>query len=425
MKNSVSIYITFLLIAFLVGCAPQGTGVTTTPAEPDLRWPINPPVYGKDAVVSQSDSLLFFRPVASLPKDRLDSVHQESVTLDVESPGSVQICAVDDRLDLVYTVEPDPCPTGVADADAFAEIGIYNHETKACQVIGRVQGATLLHLYSDDRYLVWCEATRSGVNLVDPTVHLYDRAKQTDVTWLIPDATIDNATEPSSFPPTAVLVAEDHVYMEVITGMSAEAGIRTAVYRYGILSGVLECLAVDAAQPYRLLDGSVGWCALTYDGSQASGIRCVGRNGTECGIMDPQVVLSRARLQGDVAVVSDFLQSWHIVSEDIEGLAPEAVDSSGIRMITREKEIPIIAGCHAVYVESPSFNGKAAVFRIEDVVREPLFYDIDGDRLIQLDDCPAAAYVPFVTDGKVIFVDGAYQPSLTREAIHLVWVEWP
>ena len=126
-------------------------------------------------------------------------------------------------------------------------------------------------------------------------------------------------------------------------------------------------------------------------------------------------------------------------------------DEPDLRHFPQERDVLLRLGCrvHAVAVEHRVIVRRKAelvTFRsrvgevgaqrepvfarqpegeIEDVVREPLFYDIDGDRLIQLDDCPAAAYVPFVTDGKVIFVDGAYQPSLTREAIHLVWVEWP
>lgn len=410
-----------VLVVFLAGCAPQGAGAVTTPLATDPEGSVSPAVYEGDAVVSQSDTLLFYRSVESLPQERRDSIRQETVTLDIDAPGDILVCAVDDRLDMIYAVQPD------SDTDTTAEIGIYNHDTRTCRRIGGVQekGNTLLHLYSDGRYVVWCEAQPAGLNLVNPTMHLYDRTAQTDVTWTMPPATIDNAAEPSRFPPLSVLVAEDQVYMEAVTGMSAEGGIRSSVYRYGIRSGTLELCAADAAKPYRTADGTAGWCALSYEDSRVTGIRRTDRNGAERGVVDPSVVLSRSCLLADVVVSSDFVQSWLIVPESIEGLAPDAVDSSGIRLITDKGEIPILSGRHAVYVESPSLNENAVVFRIEGAPHEPMLYDVAGDRLIRWDDCPAAEYVPFVTDGKVVFFDGAYQPARERGTIRLVWMEWP
>lgn len=416
----------WLLVMCLVGCAPQGSRAATEPTGSSAPAGFaQPAVYAPEAVVSQTDALLFYRPVTALAADRSS---QETITLDLETPGILQVCAVDAQQNVIYTLEPAAEPGAQAGADA-AVIGIYDHAARACHEIGRAQTSALRCLYADAQYVVWCEATRSGVDLVDPTLHLYDRVRQTDRTWTLPAATLEPAMQETSFPPLSTLVVGDHVYMEVVTGMAAETGVRTAVYKYGIGAGALERCAADAAKPYRLADGTAGWCALAYDGDRVTEIRRVRGDGTASGAVDASVVLSRASLTADAVVASDFLQSWRILSEGTQGLAPEAVDASGIRLFTGGQELPLVSGRHTVYVEAPSCNGRIAAFRFTGAELQPLFYDLDAGQWLRLDGYPAAEYIPFVTDGQVVFVDGAHTTTSaggrTSHSIRLIWVDWP
>lgn len=436
MKKTLPLLLAFLMLLSVAGCAadpPSGpsSSETTTPAvtsattlpsalptpspsstataapAPDASDPMS--AYKGIPAVEITSDLLLYRPRRLYSEVVGNGFGNASIPLP-DGIDTYEVIGVGDGLDVYLSLSG-----GDPDAERRIRVASWSIPSSGWTALleitvpaGRNGRVDLVN----ERYIVWYTSTTQGLALVDPEVYVHDRGSGETSSFGLPRWTDSAGAVNSHVPASKIVELDDVLYFEMITGDGDGFGLHRDIGAYDIRTGTLSTFREEAASPVRIEDRLV-WCEA--DGNGSGMVRTVcGKDGVRVEAAGFEVEESFAVPGKDTLFVRDFIESGQLKRLATASPSGDGVDGSGFRMIRDGLASPLLVTRNTKYSTIAETDGRIVTFAIPAAIK-PLYYDLDRDWIIELDEAVTGFHLPFVTRDHVMYVRTARTDTLETQ----------